>query len=57
MKTSTQNYITTFIILTVAGFLYDRYKLKTQNEWDPKGLATDIKSELCDRISINFDCQ
>ena len=32
MKTSTQNYITMFIILTVAGFLYDRYKLKTQQD-------------------------
>ena len=32
MKKSTQNYITMFIILTVAGFLYDRYKLKTEHD-------------------------
>ena len=32
MKTSTQNYITMFIILTVAGFLYDRYKLKSDHD-------------------------
>ena len=32
MKKSTINYITMFIILTVAGLLYDRYKLKTKKD-------------------------
>ena len=32
MKKSTQNYIMIFIILTVSGLLYDRYKLKTHQD-------------------------
>ena len=32
MKKSTQNYIFMFMILTVAGILYDRYKLKTEKD-------------------------
>ena len=32
MKKSTQNYIFMFMILTVAGLLYDRYKLKNEKD-------------------------
>ena len=50
MKKSTINYITMFIILTVAGLLYDRYKLKTK--MDEEVILKKTVNEVLDKLNV-----